>query len=678
MAAILSTNMASLYAQKNLSTAQASLSDSVQRLSSGTRINSAKDDAAGYGIAESIKGTKAITDQSILNTKNAISQVQTAEGALDVVGKILQRVLTLTTQRQDGTLNTDQTNSINNEIASLLNEVQNVKERTMFQGGSGATSVFGATNAVTTGAGVTSTIEIADLSLGGVGTTGNAAPYWTGTLGDIYNASPEEYVGPSTTILSFPSGTFSSGLPLGTSLYMGDGTIKIDSGASVTGFTTNPDGTQSVTLSGIAYSSSALFWAEANNLLNSPEDIVASFDAPGRSTPATMDLSALGPVWVDNNTDPGFQADLGSNGPVFYMAASGTANASEVRAGMQVFKNGEDTGLVVSSVQYSQQGFSDFVYEIKTTGTDDDLTQTFDYDDDVITFTNGAASQTNYLRGWSPDLQSVSSFGPIPGLVIGSHLADNEGRYIGTVSEIRENNQIILSDFQAPNSPAVQLITSIASLSAQPSNGDQTLSINAANPNIVSGSVLTDEFGTYLGTVGSVSGDGRTINLTAPMNFEYIEAEISPGAIIQIASPSDDAPVITENDPNSLNLVDASDNAAANGKIASSAYFDASGNVQSLEADDVADLSAEAVQGAIQINSTNRADLGAWLNRLDYAVDNMQTLSTNLADGISRIVDTDYAAETSNLTRTQIMQQAATSMLAQANQMPNVILTLLK
>jgi flagellin len=84
------------------------------------------------------------------------------------------------------------------------------------------------------------------------------------------------------------------------------------------------------------------------------------------------------------------------------------------------------------------------------------------------------------------------------------------------------------------------------------------------------------------------------------------------------------------------------------------------------------------IEGLIASNATNRGSLGAAINSLEYAVDNMQTLSTNLADGISRIVDTDYAAETSNLTRTQILQQAATSMLAQANQMPNVILTLLK
>ena len=133
MAAVLSTNMASLYAQKNLSTAQASLSASVQRLSSGTRINSAKDDAAGYGISEQIKGNKNIVDQNIRNVKDGISWAQTAEGALDVVGKILQRALTLTTQAQDATLSTEQLASIDDELAALAAEVTNIEERTKFQ-----------------------------------------------------------------------------------------------------------------------------------------------------------------------------------------------------------------------------------------------------------------------------------------------------------------------------------------------------------------------------------------------------------------------------------------------------------------------------------------------------------------------------------------------------------------
>jgi flagellin-like hook-associated protein FlgL len=85
-----------------------------------------------------------------------------------------------------------------------------------------------------------------------------------------------------------------------------------------------------------------------------------------------------------------------------------------------------------------------------------------------------------------------------------------------------------------------------------------------------------------------------------------------------------------------------------------------------------------SVMEAIATNASNRASLGAQLNVLDYAIDNLQTLSNNLSEAYSRIVDTDYAAETAALTRNQILQQAATSMLAQANQMPNVILTLLK
>jgi flagellin len=169
--------MASLYAQKSLSTAQADLAGSVQKLSSGKRINSAKDDAAGYAVSEAVKATKNITDQSIQNTQDAISMVQTAEGALDVVSKMLQRVLTLATQKENGTLTTGQTTSINNEITSLLTEVGQIKSRTRFQGGQAG--IFNRTSAgtgdtaalvFTTGSGTTNptstTIEIADLTLG--------------------------------------------------------------------------------------------------------------------------------------------------------------------------------------------------------------------------------------------------------------------------------------------------------------------------------------------------------------------------------------------------------------------------------------------------------------------------------------------------------------------------------
>jgi flagellin len=76
--------------------------------------------------------------------------------------------------------------------------------------------------------------------------------------------------------------------------------------------------------------------------------------------------------------------------------------------------------------------------------------------------------------------------------------------------------------------------------------------------------------------------------------------------------------------------------------------------------------------------TTQRGELGAFQNQLEYTVANLTDFSTNLSAARSRVIDTDYAAETANLTKGQILQQAATAMLAQANQMPNVILTLLK
>jgi flagellin len=127
-------------------------------------------------------------------------------------------------------------------------------------------------------------------------------------------------------------------------------------------------------------------------------------------------------------------------------------------------------------------------------------------------------------------------------------------------------------------------------------------------------------------------------------------------------------------DADSFNLaVDA--NAAQSGTAIN---LTGTGNNAQTFSTESGSISTASIVGAIAINSSNRAELGARLNTLSYAIDNLQTLSNNLSEAYSRIVDTDYAAETSALTRNQILQQAATSMLAQANQMPNVILTLLK
>ena len=399
MTAVLNTNMTSLYAQKGLSMAQLELVNSVQHLSSGKRINSAKDDAAGYSVSESVKATKNIADQSIHNVQNAISVVQTSSGALEVASKILQRVLVLTTQKEDRTLTSSQLSSVNNEVASLLNEIGNIKNRTRLQGN--GNSLFASTQTYGTGSGTSMEIKITDLSLAMNGT-------------------------------------------------------------------------------------------------------------------ATMSMNQFNTLLTESATN------WNSDGRIHIPPALG----------------------VVTSDQIGQS-----VY-------------------------------------------------------FGNHQKASD---------------------------------------------------------ITIASVSTDHLGN---SVVELLGD--------------IDSAVATFFALYPDNPND--ALYTFGNPQGLMLVGLSvfDDSAAQGLIANSDYFGVGGAIKQLTGAQVTNLSSANVQRAINQNSTNQGSLGTYQNRLDYVVDNLQTLSNNLADTQSRILDTDYAAETATLTRGQIMQEAAAAMLAQANQMPNVVLMLLE
>jgi len=134
MAAVLGTNVASLWASKNLQTAQSNMAYSVERLSSGLRINRAKDDAAGLGIANSLTQQINSANQGIKNLNDGISIVQTAEGAIAAATEMAQRILTLATQGLNGSMGDDQRTSIKNEMTALVNSISSIQTRTKFSG----------------------------------------------------------------------------------------------------------------------------------------------------------------------------------------------------------------------------------------------------------------------------------------------------------------------------------------------------------------------------------------------------------------------------------------------------------------------------------------------------------------------------------------------------------------
>ncbi|WP_019611788.1 flagellin [Thioalkalivibrio sp. AKL7] len=135
MSQVINTNVLSLNAQRNLGNSQGALAQSLERLSSGLRINSAKDDAAGLAISERFSTQIRGLNQAVRNSNDGISFAQTAEGALSTVGDALQRARELSVQAANDSNSATDRQAINDEVQQLMAEVSRIANNTEFNGG---------------------------------------------------------------------------------------------------------------------------------------------------------------------------------------------------------------------------------------------------------------------------------------------------------------------------------------------------------------------------------------------------------------------------------------------------------------------------------------------------------------------------------------------------------------
>jgi flagellin len=135
------TNVAATYAENNLNQTQNSLQNVLQQLSSGSRINSGADDAAGLSIADGLSANEAALTQSAQNAQNGVGLLQTADGALSQVTNLLDRAVTLATEASNGGLTAAQSTAADTEFQSILKEIGNIGSTTNFN----STPVFSAT-----------------------------------------------------------------------------------------------------------------------------------------------------------------------------------------------------------------------------------------------------------------------------------------------------------------------------------------------------------------------------------------------------------------------------------------------------------------------------------------------------------------------------------------------------
>ena len=164
MASTINTNINSLTAQRNLGMSASSLSTSIQRLSSGLRINSAKDDAAGLAISERFTSQVRGLNQAVRNANDGISLAQTAEGALKASGDILQRVRELAVQSANATNSASDRQALQAEVGQLVSELDRISQTTEFNGSKLLDGTFG-TQQFQVGANANQTIIAATANL---------------------------------------------------------------------------------------------------------------------------------------------------------------------------------------------------------------------------------------------------------------------------------------------------------------------------------------------------------------------------------------------------------------------------------------------------------------------------------------------------------------------------------
>ena len=235
--AVINTNISSLTAQRNLMSSQASLSTSMQRLSSGLRINSAKDDAAGLAISERMTTQIRGSNQAARNANDGISMAQTAEGDLTQISSNLQRIRELAVQSSNATNSDTDRDALQKEVAQLKSEIQRVATQTSFNGtkvldgtftnksfqvgadsgqiisvggvGSMKTDELGSTNfaATTPGTAVVTNVATSGLAINGIAITDVTAQGSVDKTGAAIVSAINDKSGESGVIASYDSAT---------------------------------------------------------------------------------------------------------------------------------------------------------------------------------------------------------------------------------------------------------------------------------------------------------------------------------------------------------------------------------------------------------------------------------------------------------------------------------------
>ncbi|MFH7565532.1 flagellin N-terminal helical domain-containing protein [Oceanimonas smirnovii] len=569
MAITVNSNISALTAQRNLNQSSSALATSMERLSSGSKINSAKDDAAGLQISNRLNSQIKGLGVAMKNASDGISMAQTAEGAMQESTNILQRMRELALQSTNGSNSDADRQSLQEEFTSLSGELTRISKTTSFGGRNLLDGSFGST-AFQIGANANQTVT---FSLGDISSSG--------LKGSYSNASV-------------------------------DGAAQAGMSAKVTG--------------SVVSDASTLTSGGAGALTDFSGGAAVQFDLNG----TTIDLDA------DYTDTAGVAAAIQTQ-----LTAAGSSITATVDTGNIVLTNPDGTGVNLT----------------EGTGSLDTV-----FGDTPVTVAGGSQITGSSVIGTAGDIT-------VNGQTVTIGATDDVDTILAAIDTATDsevtgavvNGRIELTSSNGKNVELADATGSGGTLAALGLNAGETKAgLNDATSVTLNGTEVKfskgDDLDSIITTINTAStgvtaskNDDGTLNLHSEDNFTVADGAKGTGLA-------------------ALGLTAGTTNSVTQETTVSNLRIDSVDGSQTA---------IQVLDGAIGQIDRERSALGAVQNRFNSTISNLTNIRENASAGMGRIMDVDFAQETVNLTKQQILQQAGTSILAQAKQLPQAALSLL-
>jgi flagellin len=691
---------------------QGALNKSLQRLSSGLRINSAKDDAAGLAISSRMGAEIRGLNQAARNANDGISMAQTAEGALQETSNILQRIRELAIQSANDSNSAMDREALNDEVQNLLAEAQRISISTQFNGKklidgsltgarfhvgayanqtilmnvgnaqnsnlgsyqvtSGLTNVTNAAleagdleiNSIDVGASVSGSAESKALVINGIsdqtGVTATASTVLTSTntllrnqallAGDLLiNDINVGAVAGSNTVV-----TQGQNIANAINAVSNQTGVQAVHNQSTGALTLTSDSGKNIAITSTTGIAGATRLANASGL-----DVSDLTDATVSKSTVTFANGVAGVTTItagDNEITTGDTFALQSVTYEF-SADVGSGLTAQGNVALGEAATGGGSGATNITTLHTAMQVTNATVADDAAGT---LTVTSDVGTITTTHTDITFVDADTSGALTTHNNSVGAAGAAVGDTLNVGGVTYEFGFIGDNPDsgnpliaLASTNQGLSDAFEA--AVTLQYNSGNTNITADNSDSTATVLTSDLNGSGVANVTITEpiENGSTNAVVGVATSTGIDGTNAGEIGLGILELN-SASSFLITGTNTDKAGLATAAvSQNSINNVDISTDDGANAAIA-------------------------LLDGALSQIATIRGNLGAVQNRFESTIANLQSTSENISAARARIIDADFAVETAALSKAQIMQQAGIAMLAQANQLPQAVLGLLQ